>query len=157
MSKKLLPILAVILFAFTGPAVGQDVELEKAAIVEQTKKFSAAYIEGDISSIMECFEDEARIVPVHGRLLAGHGNIKDFWAGAAESPSRVVAFDMVPEELVVEGSFATSIGYYSGEVAGARGRTNAFGGTFVTVWKKSEGVWRMQHSMWRAVKNFANK
>ena len=137
--------------------MGWDVNFEKTAIHKQTEKFSTAFVNGDVSRIMECFEDEARIVPVHGRLLTGHSNIKDFWASTAQTPSSVLSFNMIPEELVIEGNIATGIGYYTGETAGRRGKTNAFGGTFVTVWKKSDGVWRMQHSMWRASKNAATK
>ena len=122
-------------------------EAEKAAIRAQTERFSAAYMQGDVGRIMDFFSDDARIVPVKGRILAGRERIESFWAGVTGGPTSLLSLKMDPEQLVVAGDMATGIGYFSGEASGGA-QKSAFGGTFMMVWKKSDGEWRMQHSMW---------
>ncbi|MFC3050791.1 YybH family protein [Kordiimonas pumila] len=164
MAIKVPQFLAAVLLFISFPAFGQDtapaqpavapvptvVDQEKAAITTQTEKFSAAYINGDVSGIMALFTDGAYIVPVNGNILSGQGPIRGFWQAAMQSPVVVTSFEMVPETLDIMGDWATDVGYYNGETKLQNGKKGSFGGAYVTVWRKAGGVWRMQYSMWRA-------
>jgi ketosteroid isomerase-like protein len=58
----------------------------------------------------------------------------------------------VSEELIIDGQLASDIGYYSGLSVHDDGRESKFGGAYLIVWRKIDGVWRIHLDMWNAIK-----
>ncbi|MEX0297436.1 MAG: DUF4440 domain-containing protein [Kordiimonas sp.] len=158
MKKKLVPLITIIITSFGLPILAQEEpalsmeETEKAAIEAQAAAFSAAYIAGDVNAIMALYTDDARIIPINGRILADQASIRQLWSAAIASPSKATSHEAVSDKLVIEGSIATDVGYYYGESRARNGQRNAFGGAYMIVWKKVGGVWRKHLDMWNTVR-----
>lgn len=151
------------IICFNFPAIAQETpaaslpapsleETEKAAIAAQAAAFSAAYVAGDIEGIMAVYTQDARIVPINGRILSGSAAIRQLWAGAIASPSKAISHTTEPDELVINGNIATDVGYYYGESRVSGGKRTSFGGAYLIVWKKVGGVWRKHQDMWNTVR-----
>ena len=158
MGENVIRFIKVLVLVLVIPATGAFASTnDKRAISVQNAKFSSAYVERDVARIMECFEEEARIAPVRGGLIKGFDSIKQFWTTAVGGTAKLVSLEFESDEIIIMDDVATDIGYYKGVSRQRDGKESAFMGAYVTVWKKREDVWRMQHSMWRALKNPQNK
>lgn len=136
----------------SAPAPLSVAETEKAAIRTQAEAFSAAYIAGDIDGIMQVYTEDARIVPINGRILSDRASVRQLWASAIASPAKALSHTTEPDQLVIDGDTATDIGYYYGESRTSDGKRTSFGGAYVIIWKKTNGVWRKQTDMWNTVR-----
>ncbi len=158
MKKILAPLIALVITSFSLPIMAQETptpsveETDKAAIEAQAAAFSSAYIAGDVEAIMAIYTDDARIIPINGRILAGPASIRQLWAAAIASPSKAISHETIPDSLVIEGDMATDVGYYYGESRANGGKRNSFGGAYMIVWKKVGGVWRKHLDMWNTVR-----
>jgi len=175
MKNTLLSFLALMIASFTVPALSQEIpsmdmpsmdmpgmdmsgaEAEKAAIQAQATAFSKAYVAGDIESIMQLYTEDARIVPINGRIISRRDVIRQFWTAAISGTAKVLSHKTETEDLIVSGDIATDIGYYTGESRLSDGKKNPFGGAYIIVWKKVSGVWRMQLDMWNTVRDLNKK
>lgn len=152
MKKFTVPLITLFLAFFALPASSQDIETDKAAIEAQAAAFSAAYVAGDIEGIMQVYTEDARIVPINGRIISDRAAIRQLWASAIASPAKALSHKTESDDLVIDGDMATDVGYYYGESRVTGGKKTPFGGAYVIIWKKTNGVWRMHIDMWNTVR-----
>jgi uncharacterized protein (TIGR02246 family) len=128
----------------TRPAADAD----RAAIEELSRRFSAAYVRGDVDAMVAAYTPDAVIFPNNSEMLRGHEAIRGYWTLAPGQ--RITRHVAMPTEIRVEGDHAYDYGVY--EVAGER-NGQAWGptlGKYVIVWRRGPEGWRMHLDMWNA-------
>ncbi len=132
-----------------GAAAPSDPSAEIEAIKAQSERFSKAYVEEDIDTLVFIYAEDGVAGPGGRNFIRGRDALRRYWQ-VAEGVD-VIRHRAVPEEILVEGRFAYDWGHYSGATVSG-GKTNEFRGKYLIVWRKDEdGVWRMAQDMWSGV------
>lgn len=147
---KYLFISIISLQSYVVSGAGEDID--RKAISTQALAFSKAFVAGDIDTIMEIYSPNARIVDVNSKIENDILSIRKFWTPNKSSEWQLASHKVTSEELIVEGNMASDIGYYVGVSQHSDGRKVKFGGAYVIVWMKINGVWRMHLDMWNDIK-----
>lgn len=119
---------------------------EVARIEELSRRFSAAYVAGDIETMVELYTPDAVIFPGNSEMLRGTDAIRQYWTIPAGQ--RITRHVATPTEIRIDGDHAYDYGVY--EIAGERNGT-AWGpslGKYVIVWRRTPEGWRMHLDMW---------
>lgn len=130
-----------------GSSAAQDPG-EVAQIEEAGRRFSAAYMAGDIQTMVSLYTPDAVIFPGNSEAIRGHEAIRRYWTlGPGQ---RVTLHRATPTEIRIDGSHAYDHGVY--EIAGENNGT-AWGpshGKYVIVWRRTPQGWRMHLDMWNS-------
>lgn len=130
-------------------AAAPSPEAEAAAIAAQSARFSRAYVEEDIDTLVSIYTEDGVAGPPGRGFVRGREALRRYWT--VPPGSDVIRHRAVPEEIVVEGPLAYDWGHYSGATV-ADGETREFRGKYLIVWRKGEdGLWRMAQDMWSGV------
>ncbi len=148
-------MLIVLAFLCLGcqPAA-QHTAVDEAAIREmlaqQGAKFSQAYMDGDVETLLSVYTEDAVIFPERSDALTGEEVLRNYWTVPAGRT--ITLHKMTPVEVEISDSMASDYGYY--EVSGING-DNAWGpnrGKYVVVWHlEKDGIWRMKLDMWNSM------
>lgn len=123
-----------------------------AAIAAQSKRFSQAYIQGDISSLVNIYTMDG-IAAAGGRdFIEGRAALEQFWQ---LPPGRTILQHQSNSlRLEIKGDTAYDWGYYSGQAAQDGEALPPFQGKYVIIWQKGEdNQWRMLMDMWNSMPN----
>jgi uncharacterized protein (TIGR02246 family) len=129
-------------------AARPSADADRAAILELSRRFSAAYERGDVDAMVAAYTPDAVIFPGNSEMLRGHDAIRGYWTLAPGS--RITRHVATPTEIRVEGDHAYDYGVY--EVSGERDG-QAWGptpGKYVIVWRRGAEGWRMHLDMWNS-------
>ena len=121
---------------------------EVAQIEELGRRFSAAYMAGDVETMVSIYTPDAVIFPNNSEAIRGHEAIRRYWA--LPPGQRVTLHRATPAEIRIDGGHAYDHGVY--EVSGERDGT-AWGpshGKYVIVWRRTPQGWRMYLDMWNS-------
>jgi uncharacterized protein (TIGR02246 family) len=121
---------------------------EVARIEELSRRFSAAYVAGDVETMVSLYTPDGVIFPNDSEAIRGHEAIRRYWA--LPPGQRVTLHRATPAEIRIDGSHAYDHGVY--EIAGERDGT-AWGpshGKYVIVWRRTPQGWRMHLDMWNS-------
>ncbi|NQZ86019.1 MAG: nuclear transport factor 2 family protein [Colwellia sp.] len=144
--------LLVIMTLPSYVALSTDFNADKLAISAQAEAFSQAFVEGDIETIMSIYSPDAKIVYGENNIENNINAIRKYWTPNLKSSWKLNWHKTESEELIIDGQLASDIGYYSGLSIHDDGRESKFGGAYVIVWRKIDGVWRIHLDMWNAIK-----
>lgn len=125
---------------------------EKQAISAQAKAFSKAFVDGDVETLMAIYSPNAHIVDGNQNIESDINAIRKLWTPKPDRNWRLIWHKTESKELIVEGTMASDIGYYSGLSRSNDGKEFPFKGAYVIVWLKIDGVWRMHIDMWNSIK-----
>lgn len=137
----------------SNKANARSIEKDKTAIEAQAKAFSAAFVAGDIDKIMAIYSPDAKIIYGNNPIEDSIKRIREYWAPNKNSEWKLQWHKTNSEELLIDGNLASDIGYYSGLSKHMSGKESAFKGSYIIVWKKLNGVWRMHLDMWNSIKD----
>ncbi|GLX77122.1 hypothetical protein tinsulaeT_04620 [Thalassotalea insulae] len=151
MIKSIKAIVILSLLLVSELIYGNELQDDKAAITAQAKAFSQAFVAGDINTIMAIYSPNAKIVDVNQHIESDINAIRRFWAPNPDKKWQLQWHKTESTELIVDGNIASDIGYYSGLSKHPDGRQVEFGGAYVIVWRKIDGVWRMHLDMWNDI------
>lgn len=132
-------------FDFSGRAAAPG---EVAAIQELSRRFSEAYVRGDVETMVGIYTPDAVIFPGNSEAIRGADAIRRYWA--LPEGQRVTRHVATPTEILIDGNHAYDHGVY--EIAGVRG-AEAWGpshGKYVIVWRRTARGWRMHLDMWNS-------
>jgi uncharacterized protein (TIGR02246 family) len=132
---------------YYGVPAGPD-QGEVARIEELGRRFSAAYVAGDIETMVSLYTPDAVIFPGNSEAIRGHEGIRRYWTLAPGQ--RVTVHRATPTEIRIDGDHAYDHGVY--EVSGERNGT-PWGptlGKYVIVWRRTPQGWRMHLDMWNS-------
>lgn len=150
-----ITIKSFLLIIMTLPsyvALSTDFNADKLAISAQAEAFSQAFVEGDIETIMSIYSPDAKIVYGENNIENNINAIRKYWTPNLKSRWKLNWHKTESEELIIDGQLASDIGYYSGLSIHDDGRESKFGGAYMIVWRKIDGVWRIHLDMWNAIK-----
>ena len=142
------------LLALPLPLVAQASDVGAAAdieaIQEQARRFSAAYIAGDIESLVAFYTADGVAAPGGTDFIRGHDDLRRLWR-LPEGRS-ILRHASLPEEIRVEGDRAYDWGYYEGQAVQDGNPLQPFRGKYVIIWQRgTDGVWRMAVDMWNSL------
>ena len=140
--------LACGLALLAGPLRAQAAPADSAAIQELGRRFSAAFVRGDVAAMVSLYTADAVIFPERSEALKATDAIARYWTPAAGR--RVTRHVLTPASLTRDGDHAYEHGTY--EIAGERDGT-AWGpsrGKYVVVWRRVGGSWRMALDIWNS-------
>jgi len=150
--KKLIIYLFISIISLQSyVALSAAEKNDKDAISAQAKAFSKAFVNGDVDAIMTIYSPNARIVDVNSKIESDILSIRKFWTPNRSSKWQLISHQVTSEELIIEGNMASDIGYYKGVSKHKDGREVKFGGAYVIVWQKINGIWRMHLDMWNDI------
>ena len=134
----------------TPPSAGTaDDSKARTALANAGREFSAAYMRGDVDTIMDTYTDDAVLLPPGVANIEGVDNIRAYWT---LPEGRVITHHrMTPDEIVVSDSIASDYGTY--EIAGENNGTpwGPSYGKYMVLWRLGrDGHWRMKLDMWAA-------
>ncbi|TWX44516.1 YybH family protein [Colwellia hornerae] len=125
---------------------------DQLAISAQAKAFSQAFVNGDIETIMAIYSPNAKIINGNDNIENDINVIREYWTPNLKSSWQLKWHKTQSDELIIDGQLASDIGYYSGLSMNEDGRESQFGGAYVIVWRKIDGVWRIHLDMWNDIK-----
>lgn len=125
---------------------------DQLAISAQAKAFSQAFVNGDIETIMAIYSPNAKIINGNDNIENDINVIRGYWTPNLKSSWQLKWHKTQSDELIIDGQLASDIGYYSGLSMNEDGRESQFGGAYVIVWRKIDGVWRIHLDMWNDIK-----
>jgi ketosteroid isomerase-like protein len=152
MKPLLLLILLLILLLQSYVALSTDYNAENLAISGQATAFSQAFVDGDIEKIMAIYSPDAKIIYGNNKIENDINAIRKYWTPNLKSSWKLKWHKTKTEELIIDNNIASDVGYYSGLSIHEDGRESKFGGTYLIVWRKIDGVWRIHLDMWNAIK-----
>lgn len=147
--------LFVVLFALSTsvqaqPRIIAGSDADVAAILDQSRAFSAAYVRGDIPALVAVYAQDGIAAPGGRDFIRGHEALLDFWQ-IAEGVT-ILQHQAVPEELRIDGDLAYDWGYYGGQSQRGDAEASSFRGKYLIVWQRDpDGVWRIAHDMWNSL------
>ena len=136
--------------ALAGLVGGRDEADDREAIAQQRERFLAAWLDDDRGQVMDCFAEDAVLVPHAGApAVSTREKIRSFyWSGP---PSTIFEFSMTPSsDIALEGKLAYEYGRYTlaYELIDDTEITKVEG-NYVSIWEKGEdGVWRVALRTW---------
>jgi uncharacterized protein (TIGR02246 family) len=127
-------------------------EEDAAAVRSVVERYRAAWLQGDREGVLATFTGDAVLLPAKGgRPVVGRDAITRYWWPAGAPPSTITRLDITVDG--VSGDCAIAYAYGRDDVAWTQeedGKTTAHGhpGTYLNVFKKAGGRWRISHHMW---------
>ncbi|HEU5305406.1 MAG TPA: DUF4440 domain-containing protein [Gemmatimonadales bacterium] len=128
---------------------GQSAVSDSAAIHESGRRFSAAYVRGDVVAMGAMYTPDAVIFPERSEMITGPEAIRQYWT--ARPGRRITHHAIIPTRIVVDGQHAYDYGTYV--IAGERDGVawGPFSGKYVAVWRRDPGAsWRMELDIWNS-------
>jgi ketosteroid isomerase-like protein len=141
-------IVMTLIFASPSAGHAQAARSDKDAIQEAARRFSAAYVRGDVDAIVALYTRDAVIFPERSDAISGHDALKRYWKH--EPGQRITRHLLIPTQVTIDGTHAYDHGTY--EIAGER-NGKAWGpirGKYLVVWRREPDGWKMQLDMWNS-------
>jgi len=151
-AKTFLSAFFLLLLLGACTESGVDHETEGAALMQQSRDWSALAASGDMESVMEFWADDALMLPPDGPLLDGKQAIREYVEGAANIPGFGISWEPERVQLSQSGDMAYLIEKNVTEFDDAEGNKVTVYGKVVTIWRKdSDGNWKNVVDMWNTV------
>ena len=148
----MLPLLrhsAALLLLIIAPTAA-FAQTDEEAIAAQSKRFSQAYVDGDIETLLSIYTSDGVAIPGGRDYMRGRDALRKYWSmpeGVA-----ILRHSATPVELIVDGDHAYDWGYYEGQSARNGEPLDPFRGMYTIIWNRGEdGVWRMAVDMWASL------
>ena len=141
-------LVTLVVVSPAAHAQAQAARSDTEAIKEAARRFSAAYVRGDVDAITALYTPDAVIFPERSDAISGDDALKLYWK--QEPGQRVTRHLLIPTQVTVDGQHAYDHGIY--EIAGER-NGKAWGpvrGKYLVVWRRGPGGWKMQLDMWNS-------
>ena len=139
---------ALLVLGLASQAAAQSPAADSAAIHALSRRFSEAYVRGDVEAMVGLYTADAVIFPERAEMIAGREPIRRYWT--LGPGRRITRHSAAPTAIVVDGDHAYDYGTY--EIAGENDG-EAWGphrGKYVIVWRREPAGWRMHLDMWNS-------
>ncbi|NAY92984.1 DUF4440 domain-containing protein [Muricauda sp. JGD-17] len=135
----------------SGAKVSKNEAHEKEKILEATRNFSTAFINGDYETIANSYTLDAKIFPNNADIISSREAIKAKWMQGAGA--KILHHEILPQEIKFFGNYAHDYGYYQGKTERKDGSVVDWKGKYVVVWKKENGNWKMYLDIWNRIQD----
>ncbi|MGI9105426.1 MAG: YybH family protein [Pyrinomonadaceae bacterium] len=124
----------------------------RAAIENNNRKFSEAFMRGDAAAVAALYTGDARLLPPDVPMMRGREAIQSFWQGAMNMGIKEATLETIEVEATGD-NFACEVGRFALVIApgaGAGGEHAVQAGKYVVLWKNDGGVWKLHADIWNA-------
>lgn len=143
-----LPFLLLSVLVLTTPATSAQSDAAALdSIKAQAERFSAAYVRGDMETLLSIYTDDGMAGPGGRDFVRGRPALDSLWA--LPTGRTILRHASTPVEIEVDGDHAYDWGYYEGEAAQDGEPLGPFQGKYLIVWERgADGRWRMAADLW---------
>jgi len=146
--KKMRPIRPLLFAGLTAclvsvpqSASAQDV---RAEVTAAAKKMEAAFNEKDAAALTALYADNAIVMPPGVEPLQGHEAIRAMWESLDEATPTLA---LKIKDVMSLGDMAVETGGWSMTAADG---SHVDHGSYLAVWKKTDGGWKMVRDTWNS-------
>ncbi|MCB0475051.1 MAG: DUF4440 domain-containing protein [Flavobacteriaceae bacterium] len=142
----------LILLLFTVSLAAQEFSGKGADIVaiqEQSKAFSMAYVHEDYDSLMAIYSADAKIFPPNSDIITGQDEVRKRWT--LPKGTTILTHHIDSKEITAKDDIAYDYGYYKGSSSDKDGTISYWKGTYVIVWEKVNGTWKIYLDSWNRI------
>ncbi len=118
-------------------------------IKENSVKFSKAYMDGDVDTLVSLYTDDGMIFPNNRKILSGKKLLESYWT--LPEDVKTLHHKVTAEEIIIENDTAYDYGYYEGKTLTKDNKEVSWQGKYVIVWKKIDGDWKIYLDIWNNV------
>ena len=150
--RKLFVILAFLSAALVSPAIAHQVDdTDEASILTHGGEWSRLFEAGNIDAMRDLYETDAWLM-THGAPAKKGVDAILAYLKSAKATAGTVAFDISPEQVIIDGHYGFLISRYWMDIQPAKGRNVTQAGRSMLIYKKgADGKWRI----WRDIDNQA--
>ncbi len=149
--KRIFFFIYPCLFFLGCQTNNHDIDLERDAIINASKAFSQAYLDGNLEDQMSYYTDDIVNISRGNPLIIGKESVSNYWR--LPESVKIPEHASIPQEIEIIGKMAKDYGQYKGK----RIRNNdtiSFSGNYLITWRKcDDGLWRMSADMWSPKNN----
>jgi ketosteroid isomerase-like protein len=128
----------------------QDSDIDP--IAESRRRFADACLKGDVPSILSFFCDTAVMMAPNEPSIFGKKELEE-WHHEYFSAFRVVTLEQTEREVTMFDGWAIERWAYLVAIESLNGDDRIRDdGRFLTVWKKEDGAWRIQQTMFNSIR-----
>ena len=139
--------LPVLLFVSCEKAPEDTAEVRQD-IEAINKQFADAVKRGDAAAAAALCTEEARVLPPNGPMIVGREAIQNFWQSNIDAG--VSDLQLTILEVGVVRDLAYEIGEYALTIQPEEGEAIRDQGKYVVVWKRENGEWKLDVSIWNS-------
>jgi uncharacterized protein (TIGR02246 family) len=145
MTRSMALGLAALVLAAPLPASAQASAADlRAQIVKMDQAWMAAYNSGDAAALTALYTPDARVMAPGAEPISGSAAIKTFFTADVAAGAKNT---LTLTDVVGFGDYAVETG---GWVANAKDGKHLDHGTFMTVYKKVDGGWKIYRDTWNS-------
>lgn len=115
-------------------------------ILEQSRLFSQYYVNNEPEKIAATYTSDGKILPVKRPMIEGTEGLEKFWT--TPDSRKILKHQAIASEIRIIDDYAYDHGIYKGESQSNGGDISSFGGNYVFVWKKVNGIWKIYLDIW---------
>lgn len=109
------------------------------------RAFETYFRQHDAEGVADLYTQDGQLLPPGSEVVSGHADIAAFWQGAFDMGLVNVELDAV--EVEDHGDTTIEVGRFT--LGDADGQTVDHG-TFIVVWKKVDGEWKLHRDIWNS-------
>lgn len=131
----------------SGPPAAEEA---RAAIAANHSKFVGAFGKRDAAALAALHAADARLLPQGARPVEGVRNVEAFWGGLLKAGARLVQLQTLSVEE--RGELAYEVGDYIVTTQPSPGLTAINSGSYLVVWRRQGGEWKLAAAIWNTDK-----
>lgn len=120
-------------------------------IIEKSKAFSKAYMDGDINKLVSIYTDDAKIFPMNQSILEGTEALNKYWT--LPDGVKILKHKAIPSEIMIEDKYAYDYGFYEGITLKKNKEAVNWKGKYVIIWKKINDDWKIYLDIWNRIQD----
>lgn len=143
MTRRIAMGLVALALALPLPALAQAGDL-RAQITKMDQAWQTAYNAGDAAAVSALYAPDAKVMAPGAETASGAAAIKSFFAADIAKGAKNT---LTTGEVIGYGDFATATG---GWVAQSADGKHLDHGTYMTLYKKVDGSWKIYRDTWNS-------
>jgi ketosteroid isomerase-like protein len=145
MNRRIAVGLAALILALPLPVLAQagDKDL-RAQIAKMSEAWQTTYNAGDAAALTALYTSDAKVMAPGAEPVSGAAAIQKFFAADIANGAKNI---LTPEDVVGSGDVAVETGGWVAQDASGKHLDH---GTFMTLYKKVNGAWKIYRDTWNS-------
>jgi uncharacterized protein (TIGR02246 family) len=145
MTRRIAQGLVALALTLPLPALAQAGATDvRAQISKMDQAWQAAYNSGDAAALAALHAQDAKVMAPGSEPVSGRAAIQEFYAAAVKDGAKNT---LTTGDVMGFGDFAVATG---GWVANAADGTHLDHGTYMTLYKRVNGAWKIYRDTWNS-------
>ncbi|HXH61645.1 MAG TPA: DUF4440 domain-containing protein [Fimbriimonadaceae bacterium] len=121
---------------------------DEAAITLAGTSYAKAWLSNDREAVLDTLTDDVVLMPSGLDAMHGKGEATAFWWPEGSPPALVTSFDMMPDDVTVDGDLAYMYGSFSLAFTYDGSEHSNTGVFSMLLHRQADGTWRIARYMW---------